>query len=536
MNEPTTTTTGPKPSSALARGSMLGAGVVLAIVLAAMVNYVAARHYARFDWTASKLYSLSAKSLAVIDKVDRDIDAIVFLTPSTEVDNQVREQVSELLDRYAAANPRIKKRIVDPARDRLEAARLVQDFAIERANAVVIAAGDDRRVLDGYDFVDYDYSGASMGEGPSVKAFKGEQLITSAILELIEDHKPKVLLTTGHGEASLDGGGQRGMHTAGELLGRDNFELDSWQSIGQTAVPDDTDLVVVAGPTGRFLDSEIAALSRYLERGGRALLLLDPAIAGERFTDLGFGALLAGHGVQIADDLVIDPSQALTVGAETIFSTSYGSHPIVAPLTGRPVILPLARSARRAADVPAGHQVAELVLASAASWAETDLSTLPNVAPGDGEARGALPVAVAVSWQPAAAAAAQDAEPVADDADREAAVGADVDADDETAVDADAEAADNSVKARETRLVVIGDSDFATDSYVFDGANGELLLGAFNWLIERESMLEIAPRAPEQMKLVLSASELRTIYLLSLLVLPGSAVVAGIYVHLRRRR
>ena len=63
-----------------------------------------------------------------------------------------------------------------------------------------------------------------------------------------------------------------------------------------------------------------------------------------------------------------------------------------------------------------------------------------------------------------------------------------------------------------------------------------LLANSLNWLVERQSLLGIPPRKTEQVRLTLAAGELRTVYLLSLLLLPGLAVAAGIYVHVRRRR
>lgn len=536
----------PQPSPGRRRpvveGTVLGVGVLLAAVLVAMVNYLAARHYARFDWTASKVYSLSEKSLAVLEKVDRDIDAVMFLTPQSEVDNQVFDQVSELLDRYQAANPRIKKRVIDPARDRLEASRMIQDFSIERANAVVLAAGEDRRVIDGYDFVEYDYSGASLGQGPKVKAFKGEQLITSAILELMEERKPKVLFTTGHGEASIEDGDVRALAAAKKLLGRDNFDLETWSSIGQETVPAGTDLLVIAGPDGRFLEPETAAIERFLDAGGRALMLLDPVLReDDALGDLGLDALLARHGVVLGRDLVIDPAQRLPVyGPETIFTDAYGDHPIVAPLAGRPVILPIVRSVRRAAEVPAGVSVDALVRSSDQAWAETDLSTLPNVARSEGELGGSLSLGIAASWpatpEPEAATAAS-AEP----GDGENPVSGDranpVPAATAPAEDAGSRAPSSAENPTpEARLVVLGDSDFASDEQIWNGVNGDLLLAAFNWLIERDSLVSIPPREPEQIKLLLSASELRTMILLAMLVLPGAALGAGIMVHMRRRR
>ena len=91
--------------------------------------------------------------------------------------------------------------------------------------------------------------------------------------------------------------------------------------------------------------------------------------------------------------------------------------------------------------------------------------------------------------------------------------------------------------ARPARLVVYGDSDFATNQLVrANSTNAMLLANSLNWLVERETLLGIPPRKTEQVRLSLTAGELRTVYVLSLLLLPGLAVAAGIYIHFRRRR
>ena len=56
------------------QGSTLGVGVSLVLALFAMANYLALRHYQRFDWTSSKLYSLTEKSLSVARSIDQEID------------------------------------------------------------------------------------------------------------------------------------------------------------------------------------------------------------------------------------------------------------------------------------------------------------------------------------------------------------------------------------------------------------------------------------------------------------------------------
>ncbi|RMH21021.1 MAG: hypothetical protein D6696_06720 [Acidobacteria bacterium] len=529
----------------LVEGSMLTAGVIVVLALYAMVNYLALRHYERFDWTASELYSLSEKTKNVIAGVDRDVETIIFLSPGSEV----YDQVDELLSRYQAANPRITKRVVDPVRNPLEARQLSEQHGVERMNVVVVASGDDRRVIEESDLVEYDFSGAQFGQAPSIKAFKGEQLITSAILELIEDKKPKVLLLAGHGEASLDGGAQgRGLRAAEELLGKDNVALETWSSLGQSAVPADADLIIVAGPTARFLEPEIALFDDYLKGGGRMLFLLDPTFSenGDRMLELGLEEWLRSYGVELDLDVVIDPAQRLPLyGPETIFTSDYGFHPIVEPLaqTQTPVLLPLARSVRKAEDAPAAYEISELVKTSDQAWGETDLKTTPAKPDGD-DPTGPLPLGLAVAFDLGTDdATAADDEPADDEsaddesADDEPAAG-DRPAAEEPAADGEDGGDEAEVEAtpRQGRLVVYGDYDFASDAQVINGANAALLLNTLNWLIEREQLLAIPPRQPEQARLLLSQSELYSLYVLTLLLMPGAAIVAGILVYLRRRR
>ena len=535
----------PEPSETrrqLIQGSTLGVGIGLVLALFAMANYLSLRQYLRFDWTSSSLYSLSEKSIAVARGIDQDIDMVIFLSPSSEL----YPAVDELLSRYAATNPdHITKREVDPAKNLLQAQRLVEQYGIERENVVVIANEDDRRVIGEFELAEYDYSGAQMGQQPKLAEFKGEQLITSALLALVEAKKPKVLFTTGHGEAQLERGDARSLSQAQDLLGRDNFEIEEWSSLGKTTVPEDTDLVVVAGPTTNFLAPELDLFDSYLQRGGRLLMLIDPVFSeGEgQLADLGLTDWLAGYGVEIQNDIVIDPSSELPFfGPETLFTDSYGSHPIVESLeqTRTRVLLPLARSVQAADSPPAGFEVTELVRTSDAGWGETNLSGLDKVESDDADLPGPVPLAVAVSFQVAAADAASDdasddATELADDPNGAL---ADETTEDETATDGD-DAGEPSTEVSdppEARLVVFGDLDFASDAQVANAANSLLLLNSLNWLVKREELIDIEARRPEQTSLNLSKAELSQIYLLVLGLLPGLAVVCGIWVHVARRR
>ena len=532
------------PQGRWVQDSTVGAGAVLILALFVMANYLAIRHYQRFDWTSDKIYSLSQKSLNMIDGITEEIDLVIYISP----ESPIYGPVNELLSSYAAASPKLKKREVDPAKNLIEAQRLVQRYSIERDNVVIVASGDDRRVIGEFELAEYDYSGAQAGQPPTMSEFKGEKLITSALLALVEARKPKVLFTTGHGEASLDRGDARSLSQAKDLLGGDNFEIEEWSSLGKDVVPADTDLVVIAGPTTNFFPPELEVLSNYLDAGGRLLMLLDPVFSrtgtaeasaegSGSLVDLGFTEWLDAYGVEIRADIVIDPTSELPFfGPETIYTDAYGNHPVVEALGQRRtrVLLPLARSVSRSDAAPEGFEVTELVLTSDAGWGETNLAALEEeVAPDDEDVQGPVPLAVVVSFEvtPSESLEGDSEEPAEATADGEPTAEVTELGDGE-----EDEAQSEDGNPLEARMVVFGDLDFASDAQVANGDNAVLLLNALNWLVKREELIDIEGRKPEQTTLTLSQGQLSQVYLIVLAILPGLAVAFGVWVYMRRRR
>ncbi len=498
--------------------STLGAGVLLALALLVIVNYFGWKYHDRYDWTGERLYTLSEKTANVMRGLERDIEAVVFLTPADEVYDPVRE----LLARYDAESPRFTVRFLDPEKNPAEAQTLADRYQITQGDVVIFDRGDDRRVVESADLADYDFSGLQFGQGPQMTGFKGEQVFTGAILELAEDRKPKVVFTTGHGELKIDDLSATGLSDARDLLGRDNFALEEWATLGAPRVPEGADVVVVAGPTAGFLEPEVAGLREFLERGGRLLLLTDPTLGSDgTFTDTGLEELLESYGVALDRDVVIDPSNPLPFyGAETIFVNTFGDHPITRSLRQSqvPVILPLARSVRSAGDA-AGLAIEELLRSSADGWGEKDLTALGQVEKGESDLQGPVVMGLAVR--------------VVDEDDAES--GVDPESGPEAAADVEP-AAESGKKPVDARLVVLGDSDFASNGQIRNVGNAELLANALNWLVEREALVGIPPKQPEQVRLSLSRAELNRLTWLVLGILPGLAIVAGVAIYVRRRR
>lgn len=484
-------------SRSLVRGATSGTAVLLVAALVLMVNYLGWKYHQRFDWTEEQLYALSEKTRNVLAGLDQDVRAVVFMDPRDEL----YEPTREVLERYAAASPRLEVRYLDPVRNPLEAGTLAREHDLESA-AVVFQGEGGSRVVSAVDLVEYDFSAYQGGGAADVAAFRGEQRFTRALLDLAGGEKPRALFTTGHGEISLDDRTPAGLGEAARILEDDNFELEEWASRGADRVPEGTDLVVVAGPTGTFLPPELDLLDRFLAAGGRMLVLLDPPLgdaAGVGST--GLEEWLEGYGVDAGANVVLDPENAYPFfGAETLYADRYpADHPATRAVRrdGLPVLVSLARSVGRGVDGPEDLALSVLVETSPGAWGETDLDD-PERGPGD--MGGPVPLAVVVE-EPGGRA-------------------------EETAGGGDG-----------LRLVVFGDSTFATDQLLqANVGNAVLLIDTLNWLAEREDALGIPARRPEQVRLTLTVSQVRWIFLFVLLVLPGLAVVLGVFVHYRRRR
>ncbi len=500
---------------ALVQGSVLSAGVLLVLALIGILNYFGMKYYHRFDWTAEKIYSLSDKTLAVLNGLDKDVEVTLFLPPQSPL----HDEAKELLERYAAKSKRITFRVVEAEKNLIEAQRLVDKYQISSLNVVVFDAGGKRRVVEESDLADYDYSGLQFGGSPEMTGFKGEEAFTGAILALGESRTPKVLFTSGHGELALEDAGPQGLSRIRELLGQDNLELSTWASLGQPDVPAGTDLVVIAGPRSGFVPPELDAFARYLDHGGRMMVLLDPELArGAGLVTTGLESWLKGYGVEVGTDIVVDPSATLPFfGAETIFVNATGSSKIVQSLEQAkyPVIVALARSVAPG-QAPAGMEALTLLETSADGWGERDLADLKAVAKGESDRKGPVPLAVAV-----AAKAKTPATPGLEEDELEPPA---------------AESAAAQPPAPTWRLVVAGDSDFATNGQLANVGNPTLVANAFNWLLERQKLIEIGPKRPEQARLTLTPGELSAITWSVLAGLPLLSIAAGIAVYLRRRR
>jgi gliding motility-associatede transport system auxiliary component len=483
-----------------ARAGTSAAAIALGVALLVGVNWLGSRHWSRGDWTKTRLYSLSPTTRKLVGGLTKPVRITVFM----DRDSRLWAPVSEILARYRALSPKIEVEDLDPKRNPARAEALVREFGI-RQSTVVFRSGDRKKYVEEDKLADFDFENAMGGRGtPEIKAFKGEEAFTSAILAVTEARTPKVYFSAGHGEASTDSAERgRGLSDAKQMLERDNLAVAKWDSLGKDAVPADADAVVVAGPRTAFLEPEVGALEKYLAAGGRVLLLLDPVLPapGSPAPDYGLGRVLAANGIALGNDIVVDPANALPlVGAETVFANHYGSHPIVRALSDEslPVILPLARSVRKADAAAAGPTAPTvLVQTSADGWGETSLANLEEQIKKDPQdASGPVGLAVAAGT---------------------------------------VEEQKSATPAKKGKVVAVGNSRFAANGALGNAGNANFLLNSIHWLTGSEKQIGIAPKTPEQASLSLTQSQVRRIGLFSVVGLPALAILLGVWVWYRRR-
>jgi ABC-type uncharacterized transport system involved in gliding motility auxiliary subunit len=485
-----------RPSAA--RAGAGAAGIALLFALFVGANYLGARHWVRGDWTKTRLFSLSQTSKRVLSGLTRPVQVTVFMTRNS----RLYQPVSELLSRYRTASAKVEVEFLDPERNPMRAEALVKQFGI-RQNTVVFRSGERKKYVEEDKLADFDFSGAQMGASPQIRSFKGEEAFTSAILDVTEKSVSKIYFSSGHGEPRIDSQERgRGFAQAKQLLERENLSVASWDSLGKGSVPADATVVVVAGPRAALLEPEAAALKSFAGGGGRILLMLDPVLPqpGAPESSLGAGDFLATYGLKVRADIVIDPANAVPmVGPETLVANSYGGHPIVRSLAeeGLPVVFPLARSVSKPDKPPEGYAETMLVETSKDGWGETSLAKLEAVQKDKDDTPGPVTIAVAVESEK------KDKDPKA--------------------------------PAKTFRLVVIGNSRFATNGSIANAGNANLLLNAVNWLSGQERLVGIAPKTPEQASLALTRSQVNRIGLFTILGLPAFAIVLGVWVWYRRR-
>ena len=438
------------------RQGKLGANtVILSVAVLALVtvaNFLGYRHHKRFDLTSEGLYSISDQTKKVVATLPKDVKVIYF----NKEDNQ---QFSDLMKEYKYAGPRLSYERIDPN----QRPELARQYKVRRMGDIVVAAGDRNETISN----------------------TSEQSVTNAILKVTRDKLKTVCFVEGHDEKSLSDTQSSGYSIVEQRLKDENYQLKTVLLAREQQVPSECAALIVAGPKQSITPPEVAMIGKYLDDGGKAMLMLDPE------TDPQLGDVLKTWNIQATDNVVFDISgrgQLVGAGPEAPLVIDYGGHSITNNFGRTMTVFPLARAIKVTGG--GGASATPLLTTSENSFAKDKITPGREIKAEKEDQKGPLTLGAAAS---------------------------------------------KSVNGKESRLVVIGDSDFASNGAFRFERNGDLFLNSVNWLAEDENLISIRPKTASSRSVSMSESQQRTFFWFSVLLMPVAVIGSGAYIWWKRR-
>lgn len=461
----------PAPAAGTRRVALRVLLVAGACAATLAANVALYKHDAHFDLTREQAFTPAPETLRVVRGLTQDVELTYFYQKQNPAGRSAKTMV-ELLGKL---NPRLRVQTVDPDQNPALANRL----GVRIYNAALLRSGDERIEVITTD----------------------DREIALGILRLLRSDRRPICFAAGHGEYDIDNfefhthfEGQHGhshdtqgmavvqmdQHGLGRLrraLEKLGHAVRKVTLPAERAVPEVCAVLVVANPRTRHGPPEVEALAAFLARGGNLLLLVEPDFP----VDASLAALLARAGVRIDEGVIADPRSHYYTDDQMVAVTRYSNHPATLGLA-----LSFFPGARPLQAVAApGVQSAALFSSSAESRVIRNRGA---------SAPGVQALAVVSEGR-----------------------------------------LDGSEGARTFRLAVVGDADFASNSFFPYLSNADLLLGMLSWLRGEERGPAMKPPVEVLPTVALTNSQMQLVFLISVLLLPGLVALAGGVVWWTRR-
>ncbi len=427
--------------------------LLFAACLAAL-GWLSDRHAVSWQWAGAQT-RLTEASLRLLAQLDAPVQAVVFVTPG----HFLERHVQGLLARYAAHAPDFTWEFVNPE------ARpdLVRRLGVQGAGEVVL-----------------EYKGRREQVTVPTEAY-----ISAALERLHRGAGQRIGYLTGHGERRLTGEANYDLGAFGRALAGKGYQLQALNLASGGGVPEEIDLLLVAGPQTDLLAGELRALERFVQDGGNLLWLAEPEDAQRLDT------LAQALGVHPQPGVLVDPQAGELLGVDDprlLLLEEYPSHPVTARLQA-PSLLPHAIALGLSADAP--WQVEPLLVASPRHRQVLDFETKAVELPPPREGERLL-LGIALTRE-------------------------------------------SGHQGGRQRVAVIGDGDFVSNTYIGNGANLQLGLNLVDWLTESEVFLDLYAQAAPDQRLELAKGEIVAIGFGFLFGLPLAFLGVGVWCWWRRR-
>ncbi len=453
----------------VSRKARFGANsIVLTLIVLAILAFAQAiigNHNQSWDFTKNHVNTLSDETQKVVKGLDQPVKLYCFFA------QQGRAQYEDLLQRVRDLNPgKVSFEFVDPNKHPL----LAQQYSVRNFGTTVAVCGPRNDLITG----------------------TTEEDLVNAIVKVSSGGTKTVYFTKGHQELDPDGSSQLSIAQFKKALENSNYSVKSVNLVDTQKVPADCSVLIIAGPQVDFPAPELNLVKDYLAGGGKLMALLDP-----RRPLKNLRAFLAAMGIEVHDDIVVDPILRI-FGAnpiEPITSNFDPSSPLAKDMRMQ-VMMPMTSSVGLASKLPEGASGNVIMRSNPTAWGYTGTSDKIPAKPGPKDERGPVTLGVTMTLPPSVFGAA------------------------------------SSTSTAQARVVVYGTSMAFSDRALGVYNNQDLGLNSVRWLSDDASHISIAPKPQDNTPLFVPAERMHFIWLLGLLILPGLVIAAGVIMMIRRNR
>ncbi len=487
-----------KPSFSPGRRWRIGFSVVVmtlaVFAVVVMVNYLSTQFFQRRYFSSLTRIQLSTRTTSLLHSLTNKVQVTVYCSREEEFFSNL----ANLLKEYTSANPKISVRYLDYDREPGAAEEFKSKFNTATNKSLIVFECEGRSKIVLGDALVQNRLISEKSETPGQLAlrkqpinFLGEIMFTGALIGVTDPKPLKAYFLRGNHEHELESADDpHGYNKFAGVLQQNGITIEPLTLLGTNAVPDDCNLLIIAGPQDALQEIELSRIEKYLADGGRLFALFN-FISANRPT--GLENILARWGVNVTAGLVKDPDYFTPPAGLDVLAFNYlVAHPVVNPLvvSRLQLIKPREIDALDFSSQPNNGLKAEGIVYSGPRSFLAD--------GGMAQRPGMKPLIVAVEKNAAKGVAAE---------------------------------------RGATRLLVTGDSLFLDNKYIESEANRDFARLAVNWLLDRPLLLEgVGPKSITEYQLGISNAELQTIQLVLLAAMPGGILLLGGLVWLRRRK
>jgi ABC-type uncharacterized transport system involved in gliding motility auxiliary subunit len=433
--------------------------VLLIAVLAGLLAVLAREYRTQWDVTRSGRNTLSTASLDTLRKIDGPVNVTAYATPQDPRLGDLRKLIRDFIGRYQRAKPDIRLEFIDPR----EQPKAAAQAGVQLNGELVIEHANRSERLTNLSELDF----------------------TNLLIRLARADERLVMSIEGHGERSVTGAANHDIGDFAKQLTAKGMNVSSLNLAIAPEVPDNAVLVVIANPQTQVLPGEVDKLSRYLDRGGNLLWLIDQEPLQ------GLEPIAEKLGLVLSPGVVVDPD-AIERGGRPVMSVAasgnYSAHPILRTFRLN-TLFPFARAI--ATNPIDGWGAAPLIEVAPRGWIETDDLSGRIVFDKGRDVAGPVTIAVAL---------------------------------------------ERLREEKTQRVVVVGSGHFLANTYLGNGGNLDLGVNIVNWLTGDDRLIAIQPRSAADVSLTLSKPWLFGIVFVFLIALPLAFIASGAWIWWKRRR